>query len=107
MTIGAIAVIISTIVGVIVGGISGFFGGKVDLILQRIVEIISGLPFLPFAMILSALIGNNMTSNQKIFLIMVILGLLQWPTLSRLVRAQVKGAQDEQRSEPIAALAAP
>lgn len=96
MTIGAIAVIISTIVGVIVGGISGFFGGKVDLILQRIVEIISGLPFLPFAMILSALIGNNMTSNQKIFLIMVILGLLQWPTLSRLVRAQVLAEREKE-----------
>jgi len=96
MTIGAVSVIISTIVGVIVGCISGFFGGKVDMVLQRIVEIISGLPFLPFAMILSALIGNNMTSNQKIFLIMVILGLLQWPTLSRLVRAQVLAEREKE-----------
>lgn len=96
MTIGAVAVIISTIVGVIVGGISGFFGGKVDIILQRIVEIISGLPFLPFAMILSSLIGNNMTSNQKIFLIMVILGLLQWPMLSRLIRAQVLAEREKE-----------
>ena len=96
MTIGAVSVIISTIVGVIIGCISGFFGGKVDMILQRIVEIISGLPFLPFAMILSALIGNNMTSNQKIFLIMVILGLLQWPTLSRLVRAQVLAEREKE-----------
>lgn len=96
MTIGAVSVIISTIVGVIIGCISGFFGGKVDMILQRVVEIISGLPFLPFAMILSALIGNNMTSNQKIFLIMVILGLLQWPTLSRLVRAQVLAEREKE-----------
>ena len=96
MTIGAVSVIISTIVGIIVGCISGFFGGKVDIILQRIVEIISGLPFLPFAMILSALIGNNMTSNQKIFLIMVILGLLQWPTLSRLIRAQVLAEREKE-----------
>lgn len=96
MTIGAISVIISTIIGVIVGCISGFFGGKIDMVLQRIVEIISGLPFLPFAMILSALIGNNMTSNQKIFLIMVILGLLQWPTLSRLVRAQVLAEREKE-----------
>jgi peptide/nickel transport system permease protein len=96
MTIGAVSVIISTIVGVIIGCISGFFGGKVDMILQRIVEIVSGLPFLPFAMILSALIGNNMTSNQKIFLIMVILGLLQWPTLSRLIRAQVLAEREKE-----------
>jgi peptide/nickel transport system permease protein len=96
MTIGAVSVIISTIIGVLIGCISGFFGGKVDMILQRIVEIISGLPFLPFAMILSALIGNNMSSNQKIFLIMIILGLLQWPTLSRLIRAQVLAEREKE-----------
>lgn len=96
MTIGAISVIISTIIGVIVGSVSGFFGGKVDIVLQRIVEIISSLPFLPFAMILSALIGNNMTSNQRITLIMVILGLLQWPALSRLVRAQVLAEREKE-----------
>ena len=96
MTIGAISVIISTVIGIIVGCISGFFGGKVDIVLQRIVEVISGLPFLPFAMILSALIGNNMTSNQKIFLIMIILGLLQWPSLSRLIRAQVLAEREKE-----------
>lgn len=96
MTIGAIAVIISTIIGVIVGGVSGFFGGKVDILLQRLVEIISGLPFLPFAMILSALLGNTLSSNQRIYLMMVILGLLQWPSLSRLVRAQVFSEREKE-----------
>ncbi|BCK00564.1 ABC transporter permease subunit [Anaerocolumna chitinilytica] len=96
MTIGAIAVIISTIIGVIIGGVSGFFGGKIDIILQRVVEIISGLPFLPFAMILSALLGNTLTSNQRIYLMMIILGLLQWPSLSRLVRAQVLSEREKE-----------
>lgn len=96
MTIGAISVIISTVVGVIVGSISGFFGGKIDIFLQRIVEIVSSLPFLPFAMILSALIGNSMNSNQRIMLIMVILGLLQWPSLSRLIRAQVLAEREKE-----------
>ncbi len=96
MTIGAIAVIISTIIGVIIGGVSGFFGGKIDILLQRIVEIISGLPFLPFAMILSALLGNTLTSGQRIYLMMIILGLLQWPSLSRLVRAQVLSEREKE-----------
>lgn len=96
MTIGAIAVVISTIIGVTIGGVSGFFGGKIDIILQRIVEIVSGLPFLPFAMILSALLGNALTSNQRIYLMMVILGLLQWPSLSRLVRAQVFSEREKE-----------
>ena len=59
MTIGAVAVIISTLIGIIIGGISGFFGGWVDIILQRITEIVASLPFLPMAMILNAIIGNS------------------------------------------------
>ena len=96
MTIGAVAVIISTIIGVTVGCISGFFGGKIDLILQRVVEIISALPFLPFAMILSAFIGNRLPPSQRTFLIMIILGFLQWPGLSRLVRAQVLAEREKE-----------
>jgi len=96
MTIGAVAVIISTVIAVIVGGISGYFGGKIDLFFQRISEMVAYLPFLPFAMILSALIGNSMSSNQKIFLIMVILGVLSWPPLQRLVRAQVLSVREQE-----------
>ncbi len=96
MTIGAVAVIISTILGVIIGGISGFFGGKVDLLLQRLTEIVSSLPFIPFCMILSSLIGNKISENQRIALIMMILGLLSWPSLSRLVRAQVLAEREKE-----------
>lgn len=96
ITIGAVAVIISTIIGVIVGGISGFSGGKVDMVLQRISEMVASLPFLPFAMILSALIGNSMTSRQRVVLIMIILGLLSWPGLQRLVRAQVLSVREQE-----------
>lgn len=96
MTIGAVAVIISTMIGVIVGSISGFVGGKVDMFLQRVAEIVGSLPFLPFAMILSSLIGNSMTSEQRVVLIMVILGLLSWTGLQRLVRAQVLSVREQE-----------
>lgn len=96
MTIGAIAVIISTIIGIIIGGISGFFGGWVDIILQRITEIVASLPFLPMAMILNAIIGNSLSEEARIFLIMVILGLLSWPSLARLVRAQVLAEREKE-----------
>lgn len=96
MTIGAIAVIISTVIGIIIGGISGFFGGWVDIILQRITEIIASLPFLPMAMILNAIIGNSLSEGARIFLIMVILGLLSWPSLARLVRAQVLAEREKE-----------
>lgn len=96
MTIGAIAVIISTIIGIIVGGISGFFGGWIDIVLQRITEIIYSLPFLPMAMIMTSIIGNSMTEDAKISLIMVVLGVLSWPSLARLVRAQVLAEREKE-----------
>ncbi len=96
MTIGAISVIISTIIGIIIGGISGFFGGWVDIILQRMTEIVSSLPFLPMAMILTSIIGNSMGENARITLIMVILGILSWPSLARLVRAQVLSEREKE-----------
>lgn len=96
MTIGAVSVIIATVIGITVGGISGFFGGKVDMVLQRISEIVGSLPFLPFVMILSSLIGNALTSMQRVYLIMVILGLLSWTGLQRLVRAQVLSVREQE-----------
>ena len=89
MTVGAISVIIATIIGVTMGGLAGYFGGKVDILIMRISEIVGGLPFIPFSMILSAVIGSTMTSNQKMYLIMVVLGILSWTGTCRLVRAQI------------------
>ena len=89
MTVGAISVIIATIIGVILGGISGYFGGKADMLIMRIAEIVAGLPFIPFAMILSAVIGSRLDPTQKMYLIMVVLGVLSWTGTCRLVRAQI------------------
>lgn len=97
MTIGAVAVIISTIIGIIIGCVSGYFGGKVDLILMRIEEIFAAIPFLPFALILSALMAQmDISENQKIMLLMVILGLLTWTGLARMVRGQVLVARENE-----------
>ena len=89
MTIGAISVIIETIIGIILGGIAGYFGGVVDMIIMRIAEVVSSMPFIPFAMILSAVLGTRITVEQRMYLIMVILGILSWPGICRLVRAQM------------------
>ena len=96
MTIGAIAVIISVIIGVIIGGFSGYYGGKVDNILMRFAEIVASIPFLPFAMILSAIVGNSLSEIQRIAVIMVILGVLSWPSLARLVRAQILAEREKE-----------
>ena len=97
MTIGAVAVIISTIIGIIIGCISGYFGGKVDIFLMRVTEIFAAIPFLPFAMILSAILSQSaMSENARIFIIMCILGVLTWTGLARLVRGQVLSVRENE-----------
>lgn len=89
MTIGALSVVISTIIGILLGGIAGYFGGFLDMAIMRIAEVVSSMPFIPFAMILSAVLGSQVSVEQRMYIIMVILGLLSWPGLCRQVRAQM------------------
>ena len=96
MTVGFIAVIISTFIGVLVGGISGYKGGKVDNLMMRLTEIVSSIPFLPFCIILSSILGNSIDQTQKIILIMFILGLLSWPGIARLVRGSVLAEREQE-----------
>lgn len=96
LTIGAIAVIISGIIGIIVGSISGYYGGKIDMFFMRLAEVVNAIPFLPLAMILSAIIGSKISETGRISMIMVILGLLSWPSLARLVRGQILSAREQE-----------
>lgn len=89
MTIGALSVVISTIIGILLGGIAGYFGGFLDMAIMRVAEVVSSMPFIPFAMILSAVLGSRVSVEQRMYIIMVILGLLSWPGLCRQVRAQM------------------
>ena len=97
MTIGAVAVIVSTIIAIIVGCLSGYFGGWVDLLLMRITEIFSAIPFLPFAMMLSFVIRTMpIEETMRIFIIMIILGLLSWTGLAVMIRAQVLAEREKE-----------
>ncbi len=97
MTIGAVAVIVSTVIAIIVGCVSGYFGGWVDMLLMRITEICSSIPFLPFAMMLSYIIRTmDIPETTRIFIIMVMLGLLSWTGLARMIRAQVLAEREKE-----------
>ncbi len=97
MTIGAVAVIVSSIIAIIVGCLSGYFGGWVDMVLMRVTEIFSAIPFLPFAMMLSyVLTSRPISETMRIFIIMVILGLLSWTSLARMIRGQVLAEREKE-----------
>ncbi|MBQ6431347.1 MAG: ABC transporter permease subunit [Oscillospiraceae bacterium] len=96
MTVGAISVIISLVIGIILGGLAGYFGGWVDMVIMRISEVVGGLPFIPFAMILSAIIGTRISVEQRMYLIMVVLGVLSWPGICHLIRAQILSQREQE-----------
>lgn len=97
MTVGAVAVIVSSIIAIIVGCLSGYFGGWVDMLLMRITEIFSSLPFLPFAMMLSLVIRNyDVDETTRIVIIMIMLGLLSWTGLARMIRGQVLAEREKE-----------
>jgi len=89
LTVGLVAVVIATFLAIVIGLASGFFGGWVDHILMRLADIFDAIPFLPLVVILSFVIGHDMDQQQRLFFIMVLLGVLSWTGLSRLIRAQL------------------
>lgn len=95
MTVGAVAVLISTLIGVTVGLIAGFYGKWLDNLLMRFAEIISSFPFLPLAITLSSFLSGRLSQEQRILMIMVILGVISWPGLSRLVRGQILAEREK------------
>ena len=97
MTIGAVAVIVSTIISIIIGCLSGYFGGAVDILLMRLTEIVGAIPFLPFALCLSAILqASDLHEDTRIFIIMVILGVLSWTGLAKLVRGQILAEREKE-----------
>ncbi len=97
MTVGAIAVVISSVIGIVVGCLSGYFGGWLDMLLMRVAEVVSAIPFMPFALILSLIVSTmGLSEMTRIRLIMVILGVLSWPGLARLVRGQVLSEREKE-----------
>jgi peptide/nickel transport system permease protein len=90
-------VLISSFVAIIIGCIAGYFGGKIDVLLMRVTEIFSAIPFLPFAMLLSYVLMYTTTDETtRILIIMVILGLLSWTGLARMIRGQVLAEREKE-----------
>lgn len=95
MTIGMIAVALSVIFGVLLGGISGYFGGWIDLVIQRLIELLQSLPTIPVWLALTAALPREWRPEQMFFAITIILSLLGWTTLGREVRGKFLSLREE------------
>ena len=95
LTIGLIGVAISFVLGIVIGGIAGYYGGWVDNLIQRLIEIIRSFPELPLWMALSAALPVTWNPIFIYFGITVILGLLEWTGLARAVRSKLLALREE------------
>ncbi len=95
LTVGLIGITISFFFGITLGGISGYFGGFLDNIIQRLIEIIRSFPQIPLWMALSAAIPITWDPIWVYFGITVILGLVDWTGLARAVRSKVLALREE------------
>ena len=96
LTIGFLALFISFPLGMLYGGVSGYFGGVVDNIMMRISEAIMSIPSFYLLIILAAILPANMTSIQRFALIVVILALIGWAGFSRVVRGMVLSVKNQE-----------
>jgi peptide/nickel transport system permease protein len=95
LTIGFIGVLISFVLGVVIGGLAGYYGGWIDVIVQRIIEVMRSFPVLPLWMALSAALPVTWSPLLIYFGITLILGLLDWTGLARAVRSKLFSLREE------------
>ena len=95
MTIGLTAVTFSIVLGVLLGGISGYFGGPADAVIQRLIELLQSLPTIPIWLALTAALPRDWSPQQVFFAITVILSLVGWTTLGREVRGRFLALREE------------
>jgi peptide/nickel transport system permease protein len=89
LAVGTIGVLIAFVLALIIGGISGFYGGWIDSIIQMITDAVRTIPAIPLFMALAAFIPDTWSAEERFFFISLILGLIGWPTLARRVRTHL------------------
>ena len=96
MTIGFLALFVLFPIGLLYGGISGYFGGKVDAIMMRFAEAIMSIPSFYLLIILASILPSGMTSTQRFILIVLILALIGWAGFARVVRGMVLSIKNQE-----------
>lgn len=95
LTIGLVGVALSLFLGVLLGGISGLYGGWIDTLIQRIIEVLRSVPTIPLWMGLAAALPNTWSVTQVYFAITVIISLIGWTELARVVRGRFLAMREE------------
>jgi len=89
LAVGTIGVLLAFVLALIIGGVSGYYGGWIDSILQMITDAVRTIPAIPLFMAIAAFIPATISSEGRFFIISIILGFIGWPTLARRVRTHL------------------
>lgn len=95
MSIGLVGVAMSFVLGILLGGLSGYYGGLVDEVIQRAIEFLRSIPTIPLWMGLAAAVPTDWPPERVYFSLTVILSLLGWPGLARVVRGRFLSLREE------------
>lgn len=95
LTIGIIGIVLSFTLALVLGGLAGYYGGWVDMVVQRVIEILKSFPHLPLWLALSAALPVTWSPLLVYFGITLILALLDWPSLGRAVRSKLLSLREE------------
>ena len=96
MTIGFLALFILFPIGLLYGGIAGYFGGKTDIIMMRFAEAVMSIPSFYLLIILASVLPSGMTSIQRFMLIVIILALIGWAGFARIIRGMVLSIKNQE-----------
>jgi peptide/nickel transport system permease protein len=95
LSVGLVGVFVSLTLGVLIGGLSGYFGGLIDVIIQRMIEFLRSIPRIPLWMSLSAALPLTWTPIQTYFAITVVLAIIGWTGLARVVRGRFLALRED------------
>ncbi len=99
LSVGIVAIVITFILGIVIGGVSGYIGGTADTLIQRLIEIINAFPQLPLWLALAAAMPVEWPPLRTYFAITIVLSLLGWTGLARVVRGKILSLREEDYAE--------
>jgi len=95
LSVGLVAIAVTFLLGVTIGGISGYFGGAIDTFIQRVIEIVNAFPQIPLWLAFGAVLPADWPPLSTYFAITLVLSLLGWTTLARVVRGKILSLREE------------
>ena len=96
LMVGFIVMILENVIGIIIGGVSGYFGGWVDTLLMRFVDLFNSIPYYPMMIIAGAIMDSfEVEPYTRLYLMMAIMGIMGWTGVARVVRGQILSLREQ------------